>query len=71
MNSNGHDLIKAALDLGLLPSTDSIQVGDIYLGLKNTGPKLLTAKSVQASFIVPEEILQYPFDKCDCIKIID
>lgn len=50
---------------------DEICVGDFYLAKKNTGFKLLTCKEVNKKecFLNCAE-KEYPYDICDCVKVI-
>jgi len=53
----------------LCSTNEEINSGDIYIAEKNTGPKLLTCKKRELTFIVPVENA-YCFDICDCMKVI-
>ena len=55
-----------------------IQIGDLYIAERNTGPHVLTAKKISYSefpnnvrapnFIVPNE-WEYPFDWIECRRV--
>lgn len=51
-----------------------IQPGDWYVGERNMGPKLLTARklveeeNLVGGFIVPNE-LAYPYDLNECVRV--
>jgi hypothetical protein len=45
-----------------------IKPGDLYLGLRNTPPELLTCKKVVKDFIVSEEGA-YQYDISQCVKV--
>ncbi len=63
-------LKERAEELGLEVSDDPIQPGDLYLAERNTGPKLLTCRSVNTrGWIVPVENA-YCFDTWECAKVI-
>lgn len=55
-----------------------IQVGDLYVAERNTGPKLLTAaeiyvpegSSIYAGWIRPTS-LDYGFDVHECVKVVE
>ena len=60
--------IKLKMDDG------QIQVGDLYVGERNTGPKLLTAKKIvmlddrsDIDFVIPT-CNAYPYDGYECVK---
>jgi hypothetical protein len=64
-------LKERAAELGLEVSDDPIQVGDTYLAERNTGPHLLTCKSVNdRGWIAATDTMVYPYDLRDCIKVI-
>ncbi|MBI4120776.1 MAG: hypothetical protein HY457_00770 [Parcubacteria group bacterium] len=48
----------------------NIQVGDLYVAERNTGPKLLTCKSVneEGGWIIATT-LNYPYDIGECVKV--
>lgn len=49
-----------------------IKPGDYYIAEKNTGPHLLCCAFVHdRGFIVPTNRMRYPYDLCDCYKIIE
>jgi len=56
----------------LILSNDEIKMGDTYVTERNTGPKLLTCRSVnkEYGFIVPAEDA-YPYDIGECRKVIE
>lgn len=53
----------------LLLSDEPIRVGDTYIAGRNTGPHLLTCRSVHETFICSVENA-YAFDTCECRKIV-
>lgn len=56
--------------LKLSDKKNDIEPGDVYIAGRNTGPHLLTCRSVSSlGFIVPEEN-QYPFDIYECRKVL-
>lgn len=58
-----------AKELGFRYSSPlEIQPGDFYLARKNTGPKILTCKSNNVSFITPVE-KEYCYNLSDCVKL--
>jgi len=68
------------IDLGgikLKMDDGQIQVGDLYIGERNTGPKLLTAKRIVMldnesgiNFIVPT-CNAYYYDGPECVKVCE
>jgi len=51
---------------------DIIEPGDVYVAERNTGPKVLTAKSVNehGGYIHPTTP-DYAFDICECVKVCE
>jgi len=47
-----------------------IKVGDWYVACRNSGPKLLKAKEIKDSYVIPEEVGQYCFDIWECVKVV-
>jgi hypothetical protein len=64
---------EAASELGLqLLWKDSLKPGDLYLACRNTGPQLLTVKSVneEHGYVIPVENA-YPYDIHECVKVTE
>ena len=64
------DRINHIEKLGFTVDDSPLQPGDSYIAERNTGPQLLTCKSVNRDkgWVVPQE-QAYPFDIHECIKI--
>jgi hypothetical protein len=63
---------RAAEDLGLaLLWGEPILPGDWYLACRNTDAKFLTCQIAEGSLIIPVEPMAYPFDTCDCVKVVE
>jgi hypothetical protein len=53
--------------------TGEIQPGDLYVGERNTGPKLLTCKEVRFAAGVPDFVVpttaNYAYDWSECVRV--
>lgn len=63
------DAAAASLDLRVLDRI--VQVGDLFLAGRNTGIKLLTAKTVEARHFVTSVEGAYPYDTWECYPVED
>lgn len=54
--------IKLKMDLG------ELQIGDLYIAERNTGPKLLTVKTITDGIVYPTT-LDYPYNLLECVKV--
>lgn len=59
---------RRARELGFVPRSAPIAIGDSYLAERNTGPKLLTCRQIKDGYVVSVEIAYY-FDLYECVKI--
>jgi hypothetical protein len=65
----GQLLERAAADLAVsLQRGAPIRPGDMYFGIRNTGPKLLTCRELGEACVFPIEN-GYAFDFSECVKI--
>lgn len=48
-----------------------IQPGDLYIGERNTGPKLLIAREILNGAVFATDYTAYPFDIWECIKVVE
>ena len=68
---NNKDVAAAASDLDLkLCFDEEIKPGDMYIALRNTGPRLLTCLKVCDGYILNVEH-EYPYDIHECVKVIE
>lgn len=57
------------------PFCTDLEIGDLYVSGRNTGPKLLRAKELHSSLWVIadpdfERYYSYPFDTSECLPVI-
>ncbi len=58
----------ALKELNVILSDEEIKPGDLYLAIRNTGPHLLECKEVKDNLVFPTT--GYPYDICECKKVI-
>jgi hypothetical protein len=62
---------QTLLELELIPHWgEPIRQGDLYLAIRNTGPRLLTCKFLGEGCVHSVE-LAYSFDFSECVKITE
>jgi hypothetical protein len=47
-----------------------IKPGDLYLGMRNAGPHLLTCKHVHEHGFVVNTVGHYAYDEHECVKVM-
>jgi len=63
------EIEKLAEELGVtLCYGEAIQPGDLYLAMRNTGPKLLTCRELGKACVFPTN-WDYPYDFSECVKV--
>lgn len=60
--------VARELGVDLIPEED-ILPGDYYLAYKNTRPYFLKCRKRLDSIVYPNTA-DYPFDRCDCVKVV-